>query len=317
MSVQLEEITNIPGVGKTTLRKLQDAGYNPVLIAVMPARLISKETGVDEKKVTLIADYIRKELSWGEAEFISARDLYEKRKSINRISTGASSLDRLLGGGIETQAVTELVGEYGAGKTQLAHQLSVMVQLPEKKGGLEARALYIDTEGTFRPERIIQMAKHRGLDPEQALENIVYARAYNSDHQMLLVRKAFDLVEKENIKLVVLDSLISNFRSEYPGRENLASRQQKLNSHIHDLLKLAMVFNLAVVVTNQVVSNPEAFFGDPMKAAGGHVMAHGSTYRIWLKKGREGRRIAKIIDSPYHPESETVFLITEHGVVDV
>lgn len=234
-----------------------------------------------------------------------------------RISTGCRALDELLEGGVETQAITELIGEFGAGKTQLCHQLAVMVQLPPERGGLGARALYIDTEGTFRPERVVQMARYRGVEPEGALEGIIYARAYNSDHQMLLVEEAKNIVEKENIKLVIVDSLVGHFRAEYPGRENLAARQQKLNKHISQLMRLASVYQLAVVVTNQVIASPDIFFGNPLKPAGGNIVAHGCTYRIWIRKGKEGKRIARIIDSPKHAEKETVFLISEEGVIDV
>ncbi len=223
----------------------------------------------------------------GLTPFITAYELYEKRRGIRRISTGVKSLDELLGGGIETKAITELVGEFGSGKTQLCHQLSVMVQLPEDKGGLKAKALYVDTENTFRPERIMQMAKYRGgLDPQEALKNILYARAYNSDHQMMIIEESKKIIEKENIGLIVIDSLVAHFRSEYPGRENLAERQQKLNHHIAQLLRIADIYNVAVVVTNQVVAQPDVFFGNPLKPAGGNVIAHGATYRVWLRKVR-------------------------------
>jgi DNA repair protein RadA len=191
-----------------------------------------------------------------------------------------------------------------------------MVQLPEEKGGLNAKALYIDTEGTFRPERIMQIAKYRGLDPKEALKNILYARAYNSDHQMMIVDEAKKIIDKENIRLIIIDSLIAHFRAEYPGRENLAERQQKLNQHISQLLRIADIHNVAVVVTNQVIAQPDVFFGNPLKPAGGNVLAHGATYRIWLRKGKENIRIAKIFDSPMHPEREVTFRITENGCVD-
>ena len=247
----------------------------------------------------------------------TAAEVAERRRGLERLSTGSSRLDELLGGGLEVGYITELVGEYGAGKTQLCHQLAVMVQLPREEGGLEAKALYIDTEGTFRPERIVSIARYRGIDPEQALENIIYARAYNSDHQMLLVDEAKKLIDEENIKIVLVDSLIAHFRAEYPGRENLAARQQKLNKHIMQLARLAAVYDVAVVVTNQVLAAPDVFFGNPLKPAGGNVVAHGCTYRIWLRKGKEGKRIARIIDSPKHAEKEAVFLIADEGVVDV
>ena len=233
------------------------------------------------------------------------------------ISTGCRSLDDMLGGGVETGAVTEFVGEFGTGKTQICHQLSVTVQLPADMGGLEAGAIYIDTEGTFRPERIIQIASYRGIEPKKALKNIIYARAYNSDHQILLIDEVRKIIPEKNIRLLILDSLVGHFRSEYPGREFLAVRQQKLNKHVHQLLEIADIFNIAVVVTNQVLSVPDTFFGNPLRPAGGNIVAHGCTYRVWLRKGKDNRRLARIFDSPSHPEVEVVFQITENGVEDV
>ena len=305
----------IGGVGRITLNKLIENGYNLKLLAVASPVIVSKETGIPVDKVSLIATHAREILGLKDQDFITAKKYLEIRKNISKISTGCKALDNLLLGGVETEAITEFIGEFGAGKTQICHQLSVTVQLPLEDGGLKGKAVYLDTEGTFRPERIVQIANAKGLDPEEVLENIIYARVYNTDHQMFLIRKIFDLID-ENIKLVIVDSLISNFRSEYPGRENLAVRQQLLNAHVHDLLKLSM-YDIAVVVTNQVVSSPDVFFGNPLKPAGGNVVAHGCTYRIWLKKGKENKRIAKIIDSPYMSESEIVFAITEDGVVDV
>jgi DNA repair protein RadA len=226
------------------------------------------------------------------------------------------ALDSLLLGGVETGAVTEFVGEFGSGKTQLCHQLAVMVQLPEDRGGLGAKAVYIDTENTFRPERIAQIAKARGLDPGQALQNIFYARAYSSDHQMILVDHVRSIVRQHNVGLVIVDSLLAHFRAEFPGRENLAERQQKLGRHIADLLRLADAYGVAVVVTNQVMASPDAFVGNPLRPAGGNIVAHGSTYRVWLRKSKENVRIAKIFDSPYHPEGEASFRITAEGLVD-
>ncbi|MEM4892295.1 MAG: DNA repair and recombination protein RadA, partial [Pyrobaculum sp.] len=221
-----------------------------------------------------------------------------------------------LGGGVETRAVTEVVGEFGSGKTQLCHQLAVMVQLPEERGGLNAKAIYIDTENTFRPERIMQIAKARGVDPDQVLHNIFYARAYSSDHQIILVEQAKSIIKQHGVALVVIDSVIAHFRSEFPGRENLAERQQKLNKHVADLLRLADAYDVAVVITNQVMAQPDVFFGNPLRPAGGNILAHGATYRLWLRKSKENIRIAKIFDSPYHPEGEVSFRITEEGLLD-
>jgi len=310
------ELEDIEGLGRVTAEKLRNAGiYSIKDLATSSVMEIGNIIGSEHRAKMLILN-AQKLLSRGRF-FITAKEYYEERQKINQISTGCKSLDELLEGGIETKAITELIGEFGAGKTQLCHQLCVMVQLPPEEGGLSGKAIYIDTEGTFRPERIIQIAEYRGLDPREALRNIVYARAYNSDHQMLLVKEAEPIIQSENVKLLVVDSLVSYFRSEYPGRENLAVRQQKLNRHVHQLLRVADIYNLAVVVTNQVIADPSAFIGNPLRPAGGNIVAHGCTYRVWIRKGKDNRRIARIFDSPKHPEVEAVFQITEHGIVDL
>jgi DNA repair protein RadA len=249
--------------------------------------------------------------------FKSADIIWEKRKQLNHLTTNSSTLDEILGGGIEPGSVTEFYGEYRTGKTQIAHQLCVDVQLPYEEGGLEGNALYIDTEATFRPERIIQMAEAKDLDYNKTLQNIVVGRAYNSDHQVLLIQEASKIVKEKNIKLVVVDSIIGHFRSEYVGRGTLANRQQLLNGHIHDLLRLTEIFDeLAVMFTNQVSSKPDVFYGNPTVATGGHILAHGATIRIYLRKGKGEQRVAKMIDAPHLPEAEAVFTITEEGIKD-
>ena len=309
------DLRDVKGVGPATAEKLRNAGITSVeMLAVTPVRTLVEVAGLSEEKALEIVKAAR---ALVQIKFMRASEFLEKRRQVGFLTTGCKALDDLLMGGIETQAITELVGEYGVGKTQLCHQLCVTVQLPRDKGGLDGTALYIDTEGTFRPERILQIAERFGLNGKKVLDNVIYARAYNSDHQILIVEEAADLIKENNVKLIVIDSLISHFRGEYLGRETLAIRQQRLNKHIHQLLRLADVYNLAVVVTNQVLANPEAFFGNPQKPAGGNILAHGSTYRIWLRKGKENKRIAKIFDSPKHPEAEAVFAVTDKGIVDV
>ena len=310
------DLEDIEGVGRVTAEKLRKFGYYTVKdIAYASVHELAEVLGSEDRARSII--YSAQKLLGGGKMFITAKEYYEQRRSISYISTGCKALDELLEGGIETRAITEFIGEFGAGKTQICHQLCVMVQLPPEKGGLNAGAVYIDTEGTFRPERIIQIARYRGLDTKQALQNIIYARAYNSDHQMLLVDELRKIIPEKNIKLVVIDNLVSHFRAEYPGREYLALRQQKLNKHVHQLLRLADIYDVAVVVTNQVVANPDVIFGNPLRPAGGNIVAHGCTYRIWLRRGQNNRRIARIFDSPKHPEVEVVFAITENGIEDV
>ncbi|MCM2325988.1 MAG: DNA repair and recombination protein RadA, partial [Candidatus Woesearchaeota archaeon] len=182
-----------------------------------------------------------------------------------------------------------------------------------------AVAVFIDTENTFRPERIIELAKGAGLDPEQVLGNIKIARAFNSDHQMLLAEKINDLITKQglNVKVVIVDSLTAHFRAEFIGRGTLAERQQKLNKHMHELMKVADTNNIVVYVTNQVMSRPDVFFGDPTAAIGGHVVAHASTFRIYLRKSKKNSRVAKLIDSPNLPDGEAAFMVETAGLVDI
>ncbi|MCJ7636871.1 MAG: DNA repair and recombination protein RadA, partial [Nitrososphaeraceae archaeon] len=256
------------------------------------------------------------ELGKMEKDFISASELYKKRQAIDRISTGSKSLNDLLGGGIETQSMTEFYGEYGTGKTQICHSLCVFVQMNKDKGGLEAGAMYLDTEGTFRPERIVEISKNRGLNPEEVLSKIVVAKAYNSAHQEIIVNEMGKFIDKENIKILIVDSAVAHYRAEFLGRGTLADRQQRLNRFMHQLIRIAEIYNIAVVVTNQVHSAPDQFFGDPTRPTGGHVVAHTSTYRIYLRKAGKNR-IARMVDSPYHQEREIVFLLNEKGIDDL
>ncbi|MEJ2294710.1 MAG: DNA repair and recombination protein RadA, partial [Candidatus Lokiarchaeota archaeon] len=240
ISDSVEAVKKLPGVGEATLKKLIKAGFSSLeSIAYTPPSIIQGESGLGEKTTAKLIKTCMDRLNIG---FKSAEDIWEHRKNIARINTGSQELDDLLGGGLETGCVTEFFGEFRTGKTQLMHQLCVNVQLPREKGGLEGRALYIDTEGTFRPERIIQMSEGLDLDHKQVLKNIIFGRAYNSDHQILLIKEAANLIKQNNVKLIVVDSIIGHFRSEYVGRGTLANRQQTINGHLHDLLRLTDIY---------------------------------------------------------------------------
>jgi DNA repair protein RadA len=251
-----------------------------------------------------------------EKEFITADLALEKRKSMLRCSTGSKALDELLLGGIETQAVTEFYGEFGSGKSQICHTLCAMARQPIESGGLDSGVIYIDTEGTFRPERLEQIARARGLGHAHILKSVAVCKVYNSSHLELIVKDLGKYVNDFNAKLVIIDGIISLHRAEFAGRGTLADRQQRLNSMLHKAIRLAEIFNIAVVITNQVQAAPDTFFGDPTKAAGGNVVAHSSTYRIYLRKSGENR-LAKMMDSPYHPYSDTRFTINEKGADDM
>jgi DNA repair protein RadA len=314
-SICVDAVKKLPGVGEATLKKLIKAGFSSLeSIAYTPPSIIQEESGLGDKTTAKLVKASMDKLDIG---FKSAEAVWEHRKNIARITSSSQELDNLFGGGIETGCVIEFFGEYRTGKTQLAHQLCVNVQLSREDGGLNGNALYIDTEGTFRPERIIQMAEGLDLDHKKVLKNIVFGRAYNSDHQMLLIKEATNLIKEKNIKVIIVDSLIGHFRSEYVGRGTLASRQQTINTHLHDLLRLTDIFpELCVIVTNQVQSKPDVFYGNPTVAAGGNIVAHGSTIRIYLRKGKGEQRVAKMVDAPHLPEGEAVFSITENGITD-
>jgi len=310
-----ERLEDLPGVGPATAQKLRELGFHTVESLATAALRELEPAGIGEKKAFEVIRAARSSLS---VTFIRADELLRMRQSVLRLTSGSKAIDEILGGGLETQTITEFYGEYGSGKSQLCHQMCVNVQLPPEKGGLGGGALYVDTENTFRTERIVQMAQHVGLNPEEAVKNVIFAEAYTSDHQMFLLENADTVIKENKIRLIIVDSLTSHFRSEYLGREMLAERQQKLNKHMHRLIRLARAFNAVAVVTNQVMAKPDVFFGDAVHPVGGHIVAHTSHTRVYLRKSTRGpARIARLVSSPYLPEGERVFKITENGVEDL
>ncbi len=313
--VRMEKLTvqDLPGVGAATAEKLEQAGYKDLLsVAVATLGELVEIAGVTEATARKMINAARDSMKMG---FETGMDVLRKRENISKISTGSESFNTLMGGGFETGAITECFGEFGSGKTQIGHMLCISAL----KEDPDAHAVYIDTENTFRPERITQFAQGAGLNPEDALSRIMVARAYNSDHQMLLAEKVDSLIteQKKKVRLVVIDSLTSHFRAEFIGRGTLAERQQKLNRHMHMLSKVANNYNICVYVTNQVMAKPDQFFGDPTQAIGGHVVAHASTFRIYLRKGKKGTRVAKLIDAPALPDGEAIFEVGETGMKDI
>ena len=310
-------INDLPGVGAATAERLKESGYDNLMsIAVASPGELIDATGVGESVARRIISAARNKLDMG---FESGEDLLKKREQVIKITTGNENLDKLLGGGFETGSISETFGEFGSGKSQIAHILAVNAQLPVEKGGADGSVVFLDGESTFRPERIIQLAKGVGLDPNKILRNIKTARCFNSDHQMLLAERAEDLIKNSEkpVKLLIVDSLTAHFRADFTGRGQLADRQQKLNRHMHTLMRLASQYNILVYVTNQVMAKPDMFFGDPTAAIGGNIVAHNSQTRLYLRKGKKGSRVAKLIDSPYLPDGEAIFMVTEEGLKDI
>jgi DNA repair protein RadA len=312
------DIDALKDIGPATKTCLREAGFRSIKDLVIRGPIdIAEATGITIEKCTLLCNRAREILEDNgvfDKPFITANQIYEKRKSEYRIATGSKNLDELLGGGIETRAITELYGEYGTGKTQICLTLCVTVQQNESEDNL-SRALYVDTENTFRPERIASIASARKIDPNRALENIIVAKAYNSSHQEVIIQESPNIINLNNIKIMIVDSIVSHYRAEFLGRSFLSERQQRINRLLHILLRIAETCKVAVVITNQIQSSPDAIFGDPHKATGGNVMAHASTYRLYLKKAGKNR-IARMVDSPYHSEREILFTLNEQGIGD-
>jgi DNA repair protein RadA len=341
MSTQ-PELEDLPGVGPATADKLRDNGFESFQsIAVASPAELSNQADVGESSASDIINAARDAADIG--GFETGADVLERREQIGKLEAQVPEIDDLLGGGVETQSITEVYGEFGAGKSQVTHQLAVNVQLPQEVGGLGGRAVFIDSEDTFRPERIDEMV--RGLPDEtiaaaleqreiegepgdeeamealvtDVLDKIHVAKGFNSNHQILLAEKALEIAneyedEEYPVRLLIVDSLTAHFRAEYVGRGELADRQQKLNKHLHDLDKVGNLYNAAVVVTNQVQSNPDAFFGDPTKPIGGNILGHKSTFRLYLKKSKGNKRIVKLVDAPNLPDGEAVMRVEEAGL---
>ncbi len=304
-------LEDLPDIGPATVAKLKEIGFKTVesLGTAAVAELVT--AGIGEAMAEKVIEAARKSMA---ITFVRGDELVEIRKNVRKLTTGCSSMDRLMNGGIETQSLTEFYGEFGSGKSQLCHQLCVTVQLGEAQGGLNGSVLYIDTEATFRPERVMQMAPRFGLKPEDVLKGIIYAEAYTSNHQTVLLENADEVIKENNVRLIIVDSVMSHFRSEYLGREMLAPRQQQLNKHLHKLMRLSRAFNTAAVITNQVLASPDAFFSKAVSPTGGHILGHMSHSRIFLRKGRSNVRIAKLTASPSLPEGEAPMKITERGI---
>ncbi|KAJ3014493.1 UNVERIFIED_CONTAM: recombinase rad51 [Siphonaria sp. JEL0065] len=304
------------GIHATDVKKLCDAGFYTVeSVAFTPRKTLIAIKGLSEQKVDKILAEAAKLVPMG---FTTATDFHIRRQETISIGTGSKELDKLLGGGVETGGITEIFGEFRTGKTQLCHSLAVMAQMPTNMGGGEGRVMYIDTEGTFRPERLLATAERFGLNGEEVLDNVAYARAYNSDHQMNLLMQGAAMMAESRFSLLIVDSATSLYRTDYSGRGELSARQMHLAKFLRMLQRLADEFGIAVVLTNQVVASVDSTnpFGPTSKPIGGNIIAHASTTRLSLKKGSGENRICKIFDSPNLPEAECQFSIGADGIND-
>lgn len=305
------------GISANDVKKLQEAGFHTVeSIAYTPKKALLAIKGISEAKADKILNEASKLVPMG---FTTATEFHMRRSELVMVTTGSKELDKLMQGGIETGSITEIFGEFRTGKTQLCHTMAVTCQLPIDHGGAEGKCLYIDTEGTFRPERLLAVAERYGLSGQEVLDNVAYARAYNSDHQSQLLLLASAMMAESRYALMIVDSATALYRTDYSGRGELSARQMHLARFLRTLLKLADEFGVAVIITNQVVAQVDGasmFQADPKKPIGGNIMAHASTTRLYLRKGRGETRICKIYDSPCLPEAEAMFAINTDGIGD-
>jgi len=315
------ELLQNHGINVADIKKLKAAGICTVKgIQMVTKKKLCNIKGLSEAKVDKMKEAVIK-VCGASSGFRTALQQSQCRKNIFRISTGSMELNKLLGGGLESMAITEVFGEFRTGKTQLSHTLCVTTQLPGEGGFTGGKIIYIDTENTFRPDRLRPVADRYNLDQEAVLDNVLYARAYTSEQQMELLDFVCAKFHEEPgvFKLLIVDSLMALFRVDFSGRGELAERQQSLAQMLSKLQKISEEYNVAVLVTNQMTSDPGAtmsFQADPKKPIGGNIVAHASTTRISLRKGRGELRIAKIYDSPDLPESEATFAITAGGLDD-
>jgi len=305
------------GITKRELELLREGGFQTVeCVAYAPVKSILAVKGVSEQKCDKLRKACKELVGMG---FCSANEFLQAREDLIRFTTGSVQLDKLLAGGVETGNITEVFGEFRTGKTQLSHTLAVTCQLPVEQAGGEGKCLWIDTEGTFRPERIVQIAKRFGLNEDDCLDNICYARAFNTDHQLDLLIEASVMMAESRFALVIVDSATALYRSEFSGRSELSARQTHLCKFLRALQRLADTYGVAIVVTNQVVAKVDAmasFGGNDKLPIGGHIIAHASQTRLYLRKGRGESRICKIYDSPSLPEGEAVFAISPGGIAE-
>ncbi len=306
------------GIPAADIKKLIEGGVHTVeSLAHKSKKELCEIKGISDAKVEKL-----QQVAWGVVPmgFTTATVIAENQAEKIMVTTGCKDVDTILEGGLEAGSITEIYGEYRCGKTQFCHTLAVTCQKEVDMGGGEGKCLYIDTEGTFRPQRLQQIAEAHGLCPESVLENVAYARAHTTAHQNQLLVAAASMMAETRFSLVIVDSATALYRTEYNGRGELSSRQVSLGRFLRNLQRLADEFGVAVVVTNQVVAanldGASMFAGPSLKAVGGNIMAHATTTRLWFKKGRGENRMVKIISSPYLPERDAQFGIQDGGITD-
>jgi RecA/RadA recombinase len=224
----------------------------------------------------------------GDGFFRSINEFREEPKR-QGLTTGSKYLDHLMSGGLHTGVITLFYGGPASGKTHLCHTLCVV--LPS-----QCQALYIDTEGGFREDKIQSIAETRGLDWKQIRQNVQVAQPKNSREQEASLEEATCLFAKSDshIKLIILDSLMYHYRGDYPGRSGLAERAHRLNVCMFKLRNLARTQDVAILVTTQSTSNPRYAEVEDPQPFGGKIISYTSTYIVHLKRAGKRNRFPGI-----------------------
>ena len=311
-----EEFTTI-GATKEIARELAKTYGSVASLAMASPTEVAEVCGIGRRTAENLVKKARKR--FGGATPVTAEELFKESTSQQRLTTGSKNLDEILGGGIQPGVITELSGAFSTGKTQIAFQLCVNVQFDYSKGGLGGGVYFIDSEGTFSPNRIAEIISlNHGSDMvNRMLQQIFVSRAFNAEHQVSLAKHTDRLIKDHNIKLVVVDSVASHFRAEFTGKEAIPRRQQILMAHAETLQRVAESYSIPVLITNQVLINPDSFLSGPsLEPALGYAWGHRPTHRVLLRRSRGTARIARVFDSPDQPEREAVFHIIPRGITD-
>lgn len=309
----IESFIQIKGIGSDKAEKLYEAGYMTLKdIAVASPGDFIERTGMSKKAAETIIQNAKGLCNIG--EIIKATEKLDRESQEVRLRLGNSELDELVGGGLRPGLITEIHGENGSGKTQTCLTYAAIATRPVEEGGLDGCVVYIDTENTFSANRLKQIASSRGFDPDETLDKVYVACAHNTSDLILNMDKIRELSAQVPVKLIIVDSIISHFRAEFVGRGALAERQQLLNRYIAELSTFAESNDAVVIVTNQLMARPDVLFGDPNAPTGGHIVGHACAYRLYIRKGKTGKRVIRLVKAPDCENGEAVVNVTEKGI---
>lgn len=311
-------VNDVKGVGAKTGEKLEDNGITDIKALAMTSEdVLVEDIGLGEGTAKKILSNAREQLKTHGTGFTRGDTMDENQKQLDKITTGSDKFDSILGGGVPCEYITEFYGENSSGKSQTMMSLAVNVQLPKEEGGLDKGAIIIDTESAVLTERIEEIAKAKGLDSDEVLENMYIAQTIDSNDLADKVKQAKNLCSQEDIGLIIIDSISSHYRAEFNGRDELGERQDAIGEVIKDLKELIRTKGVAVAYTNQVYHNPGGGYGDNTIAWGGNIIGHNSTFRVYLQDRMSKGWNAKLMDSPGLAQQDVYFDIDEQGVKDV